>query len=430
MNRILAAAGPLAPLVVFLLAAGESAAFVGFVLPGELAVILGGVLAGTGRVALWVMVAAAVAGAVVGDSIGYRLGNRLGPTLVAGRPRVQAHLERAATLVAERGWWSLVVARFAAVLRAVVPFAAGMGKMPYPRFLLGNALGGVLWGVTFTLVGYLAGANYPTVERWFRTGGLAVAAVAVLIGGIAAAGHWAARHPESVSRWGEKLASRPPVRWLVAAARASNRPLVPFILTGAGTVAAIWLFAGLIQDVLGSEEFFFFDLDAVGYLDRNRVSWLVAAARTVDLLADPRLLVGISAVAVLVWAVRDRRVAVAWVAALTGQWVIAESAAALVSRTPPAVAPLAARVDYGFPSEAVALVTALVLLAAWPWRRPGWRRIVVRFTAAALAVAAVAAARVILLVEYPSDVLAGAAAAAAWTLPMCLAARPSQDKGP
>lgn len=63
MTRFLAAARPFAQLVVFLLAAAESAAFVGLVVPGELAVILGGVAAGTGSVSLWVMIPAAVGGA-------------------------------------------------------------------------------------------------------------------------------------------------------------------------------------------------------------------------------------------------------------------------------------------------------------------------------------------------------------------------------
>ena len=190
MTRLFEIVGPFAPIAVFVLAAAESAAFVGVVVPGELAVILGGVAAGTGGVSLWLMIPAAIAGAIAGDSIGYRLGHRIGPALLS-RPkmaRVSSRMDAAASMLTERGWWALVVARFAAVLRAVVPFAAGMARMPYRKFLLGNAIGGMLWGATFTMVGYLAGANYPRVERWIRTGGLAVVVVLSLVGAIV----WAA----------------------------------------------------------------------------------------------------------------------------------------------------------------------------------------------------------------------------------------------
>src|SRR6266568_8259984 len=60
--------------LVFLLPALESSAFVGFIFPGELAIILGGVLAFQGRVSLGGVLAAAIAGAVIGDSVGYAVG--------------------------------------------------------------------------------------------------------------------------------------------------------------------------------------------------------------------------------------------------------------------------------------------------------------------------------------------------------------------
>ena len=112
VTRLIAAVGPFAPIVVLVLAAAESAAFVGVVVPGELAVILAGVAAGTGGVSLWLMIPAAVAGAIAGDSIGYSLGHRVGPALL-DRPkmaRVSKRMDAAAEMLSERGWWALVVA--------------------------------------------------------------------------------------------------------------------------------------------------------------------------------------------------------------------------------------------------------------------------------------------------------------------------------
>ncbi|MGH3343341.1 MAG: DedA family protein, partial [Carbonactinosporaceae bacterium] len=73
--------------LVFLLPAVEASALVGLVVPGEFAVIIGGVVAHQGRLPLWVVVAAAFAGAVTGDTVGYHVGRRLGPALLARLPR-------------------------------------------------------------------------------------------------------------------------------------------------------------------------------------------------------------------------------------------------------------------------------------------------------------------------------------------------------
>jgi len=78
--------------------------------------------------------------------------------------------------------------------------------------------------------------------------------------------------------------------------------------------------------------------------------------------------------------------------------------------------PLVARGDYGFPSEYVASLAALLVIAAWPWGSRQWRRAVFGFVVAAVVVAIVASSRVVLLLSYPSDVLAGLTAGAGWTV--------------
>ncbi len=429
MTRLFDLVGPFAPALVFVLAAAESAAFVGFLIPGELAVILGGVAAGTGAVSLWLMIPAAVLGAVVGDSVGYSLGHRMGPTLLS-RPkmrRVSARMDAAAALLAERGWWALVVARFAAFLRAVVPFAAGLGKMPYRRFLLGNAIGGALWGTAFTLVGYAAGTNYPKVERWFRAGGLAVVVLVALVGGIVWVTRWAERNRQAVAERLERAANRRPLRYLAAGIRRSHRPGLTLVVTAVATIVGLWVFGGLIQDILGSEEFFFFDVSTIRYLSGNRIAALIEPARIIDAISTPPWSL-VPVLALVPLARRRVRLLGAVVAALVGQWLIVELTSTLIARTPPAATALAPRVDYGFPSGQVALVAAVACLLAWPWGRPAWRITVTQFGAAALVVTLVGAARVLLLVEYPSDVIGGAAVAAAWTLVVCLAFDPQPGR--
>ena len=74
----------------------------------------------------------------------------------------------------------MFLGRWTAFLRAVMPGLAGLSRMPYRRFLLWNALGGLVWGVTFCLVGYLAGNSYEVVAGRIGTGGAVVTGVLVL----------------------------------------------------------------------------------------------------------------------------------------------------------------------------------------------------------------------------------------------------------
>jgi len=431
VNRFLAAAGPFAPLLVFLLASAESAAFMGLFVPGELAVILGGVAAGTGSVSLWVMIPAAVAGAIVGDSIGYRLGKTLGPSLLHRKrlAKLARQMDRAGSLLSQRGWWALVVARFASVLRAVVPFAAGIGNMAYRRFLLGNVIGGVAWGTTFTLVGYFAGANYPRVEKWFRTGGLAVAGIALMIGAIVWLTRWTQRHQDAVLARVHRFTRIRPIRWLTAQVRRPHLGGITLTLTGAAIVGGAWVFGGLVQDILGSEEFFFFDLATIRYLTDHPIDPLVAIARAVNAATDARILLPLSAIAVAAALIRGPiRRAATLLASIAGQWAIIEVSEALVRRTPPDAIPLAPRLDYGFPSEQVALVTAIAVAAAWAWNRTSWQTTIRRYGIATLTITAAGISRVVLLIEYPSDTIAAAAIATVWTLIVHLALTPPRNQ--
>src|SRR6266571_5510908 len=100
---ILSLNGWVALAIVFLVPALEASAFLGFFFPGEIAVVLGGVLAYHGRVALPEVIVAAVAGAIAGDTVGYFVGKRWGHRLLRGvgrripfiRHRIDDHLESA-----------------------------------------------------------------------------------------------------------------------------------------------------------------------------------------------------------------------------------------------------------------------------------------------------------------------------------------------
>ncbi|MCW2608210.1 MAG: associated Golgi protein-related protein [Frankiales bacterium] len=184
VEGLLAVPAPLAYTLVALLVFGEAAVFVGFVLPGETAVVLGGVLAASGRLSLPVLLVVVVVSAVLGDSVGYEVGRRFGPRLLAlGLLRTHAsRLEGAQRFLRERGGVAVLLGRFTAFLRAVVPGLAGLSGMPYRRFLVWNAVGGVVWGGGFTLLGYLAGDSYQRLEKGVGRGSAALTALLVVAG--------------------------------------------------------------------------------------------------------------------------------------------------------------------------------------------------------------------------------------------------------
>ncbi|GAB3675620.1 DedA family protein [Angustibacter aerolatus] len=170
-------------LVVGLIVFAEDALFVGFVLPGETAAILGGVAARLGHVPLPAVLVTVVAAAIVGDSVGYEVGKRYGPRLLAHR-RLEARRERldaAQALLARRGGAAVFLGRWTAFFRAVMPALAGAVGLRYRRFLAFNAAGGLAWGVVVVVAGYLAGASYQRVEHLVgRGGGIAFVAIVLV----------------------------------------------------------------------------------------------------------------------------------------------------------------------------------------------------------------------------------------------------------
>jgi undecaprenyl-diphosphatase len=163
------ASGPLVYLLVFLVPALEASVFVGFVLPGETAVLLGGVIASQHRVSLTGVMIAAIVGAILGDSVGYLVGRRFGAPLQQSRlGRVVGHerWQSAEDFLRRRGGPSVFLGRWTALLRALVPAAAGMARLPYRTFLVWNVAGGVLWAAAMTLAGFGAGHAYKQLEHY------------------------------------------------------------------------------------------------------------------------------------------------------------------------------------------------------------------------------------------------------------------------
>jgi membrane-associated protein len=181
-NGLTHLSGWVAYAVIAALVFGETAVFIGFVLPGEIAVVLGGVLASRGHLSLPLLIVIVVAAAVTGPVVGYEIGRRMGDRLFAHRAlnRVQGGVDRARTVLRDRGGLAVLAGRFVAVVRALMPAAAGAAQVRYRTFTVYNLLGGLIWGVGYCLLGYLAGSAYAAVAGRVGTGLAIVIGVAVV----------------------------------------------------------------------------------------------------------------------------------------------------------------------------------------------------------------------------------------------------------
>ena len=175
--------------VVFLLPFLEASILLGFVFPGETALIFGGAVGTRNGASLTILLLLAIAGAISGDAVGYAVGRRFGATLQATRLGRLVGEERwviTETFLLRRGGTAVFFGRWTALLRAMVPGAAGMARMPYRTFFLYNALGGTLWAVACVLGGYLAG---EAIGKYVTNFGYVILGLAVLAATVAIIHH-------------------------------------------------------------------------------------------------------------------------------------------------------------------------------------------------------------------------------------------------
>lgn len=180
-DKLIEAAGVIG---LFLIVFAESGLLIGFFLPGDSLLFTAGLFAAQNKFGLdiGVIVPVCFAAAVLGDQVGYAFGNRVGPALFK-RPDSRffkhEYVEKAQSYFEHYGSKTIVLARFLPVVRTFAPIVAGIGSMPYRTFVVFNVLGGLLWAVGLTMLGYLLG-NVAWVEANFEKAILAIIALSLV----------------------------------------------------------------------------------------------------------------------------------------------------------------------------------------------------------------------------------------------------------
>lgn len=147
----------------------ESGLFIGFFLPGDSLLFTAGFLASQGVFSIQILVPIVFVAAVVGDSVGYAFGYRVGPALFKREDSLlfnKDNLLRAQAFYAKQGKKTIILARFLPIIRTFAPILAGVGRMHYQTFLTYNIVGGLLWSVGLSLLGYFLGSAIPDVDRY------------------------------------------------------------------------------------------------------------------------------------------------------------------------------------------------------------------------------------------------------------------------
>jgi membrane protein DedA with SNARE-associated domain len=176
----------LPPLTIFLVVGAiilmES---MGVPLPGEITLISASLLAATGAINIWGVAIAASIGAIIGDSIGYAIGRRGGRPLLErfGRRFPKhfgpSHLARAERTFAKWGVWAVFFGRFVALLRILAGPLAGALQVPYRKFLIANATGGIVWASGTAFAIYFAG---HAAEKYLKDFSWIALIAAIVIG--------------------------------------------------------------------------------------------------------------------------------------------------------------------------------------------------------------------------------------------------------
>jgi membrane-associated protein len=184
MAEVIASYGAYTYALLFAIVFLETGLVVTPILPGDSLLFAAGTFAGRGDLNVALLFALLSAAAILGDTVNYAIGARFGPK-VFHYPKSRLfnpdHLRRTHEFYEKYGGKTIIIARFVPIIRTFAPFVAGIGAMSYPRFLVYNVVGGMLWVAVCVFAGYFFGAQ-PLVKDNFSLVIVAIVVISMIPG--------------------------------------------------------------------------------------------------------------------------------------------------------------------------------------------------------------------------------------------------------
>lgn len=174
--------GTLVYVILFFIILCETGLVVTPFLPGDSLVFAAAAFAAIGSLNIWILLISLSVAAILGDTINYNIGKYLGQKLLNhGDSRFikKEYIDKTNAYYDKYGGKTIVIARFIPIVRTFAPFVAGIGSMHYKQFITFNAIGGLLWVVTASLLGFFFG-NIPFVANNFSLVIIAIILISIL----------------------------------------------------------------------------------------------------------------------------------------------------------------------------------------------------------------------------------------------------------
>jgi membrane-associated protein len=165
--------------ILFLIIFMETGFVVTPFLPGDSLLFAAGTFAGLGSLNVWLLIVLLIIAAIVGDTVNYWIGHYMGDRAYNVKWIKREYLDRTHAFFEKHGGKTIFLARFVPIVRTFAPFVAGMGHMSYGYFFSYNVVGGIVWVVLFTLLGFFFG-NIPFVKQNFELVIIAIILVSVV----------------------------------------------------------------------------------------------------------------------------------------------------------------------------------------------------------------------------------------------------------
>jgi membrane-associated protein len=171
-------------LLLILMVFAEGAAFLGLILPGEAALITGGLLAFQGVWPLWLFVISSIVAAATGDSIGYFIGHKYGAQIKShqlGRFVGEKRWRLAQHIFDRYHWGAIFFGRAQGLLRALIPALAAMNNVPYKVFVKWNVAGATIFAGGVAVLGYIFAGSLAQLEQYLKYWAFAILIVLVAV---------------------------------------------------------------------------------------------------------------------------------------------------------------------------------------------------------------------------------------------------------